>query len=208
MNALETLLHRISLVLTNQQQAWALVGGLAVSVRTEPRFTRDVDLAVAVSDDSEAEALIHGLHREGFQTFATVEHETTKRLATARIAPFGSSPQGLVLDMLFASSGIEAEICMAADLLTVFTGLVIPVASVHHLMILKVLARDDRARPQDVADLRQLIAAAHPSDLAAACEAGRLIELRGFNRERNLVQQMEQTWNEFRTYDCGETLNR
>jgi hypothetical protein len=59
MNALETLLHRISLVLTNQQQAWALVGGLAVSVRTEPRFTRDVDLAVAVFDDNEAEALIH-----------------------------------------------------------------------------------------------------------------------------------------------------
>ena len=25
----------------------AIVGGLAVSVRTEPRFTRDVDLAVA-----------------------------------------------------------------------------------------------------------------------------------------------------------------
>jgi hypothetical protein len=27
---------------------WALIGGLAVSVRAEPRFTRDIDLAVAV----------------------------------------------------------------------------------------------------------------------------------------------------------------
>jgi hypothetical protein len=33
-----------------------LVGGLAVSVRTEPRFTRDVDLVVAISDDHAAEA--------------------------------------------------------------------------------------------------------------------------------------------------------
>ena len=30
---------------------WALLGGLAVSVRAEPRFTRDIDLAVAVESD-------------------------------------------------------------------------------------------------------------------------------------------------------------
>ena len=65
MNSLETLLQRISLVLTNQQQAWALVGGLAVSVRTEPRFTRDLDLAVAVANDTEAEGLVHRLHGYG-----------------------------------------------------------------------------------------------------------------------------------------------
>ncbi len=34
---------------------WALIGGLAVAVRAEPRFTRDVDLAVAVADDRELE---------------------------------------------------------------------------------------------------------------------------------------------------------
>jgi hypothetical protein len=38
---------------------FALVGGLAVSVRAEVRFTRDVDLAVAVSSDAEAESLVH-----------------------------------------------------------------------------------------------------------------------------------------------------
>ena len=32
---------------------FALVGGLAVSVRAEVRFTRDVDLAVRVADDAE-----------------------------------------------------------------------------------------------------------------------------------------------------------
>ncbi len=34
--------------------AYALVGGLAVSARAEPRTTRDVDLAVSVADDREA----------------------------------------------------------------------------------------------------------------------------------------------------------
>ena len=40
---------------------FALVGGLAVSVRAEVRFTRDVDIAVAVADDPEAESLTYEL---------------------------------------------------------------------------------------------------------------------------------------------------
>ena len=34
-----------------------MVGGLAISVRAEVRFTRDVDIVVLVADDSEAESL-------------------------------------------------------------------------------------------------------------------------------------------------------
>jgi len=198
MNSLEILLDQITAKLREWQQPWALVGGLAVSVRTEPRFTRDLDLAVAVADDAAAEALVHSLHGTGFFTLATVEQEEKHRLATVRIAPSGSRPQGLMLDLLFASSGIEAEVCMEAERLQVFPSLAVPVARIHHLMALKILARDDRTRPQDVADLRQLIAAADPADLARADEACRLIESRGFNRSRNLVQALKDTWKEFR----------
>lgn len=53
----------------------ALVGGLAVSVRTEPRFTRDVDLAVAVSDDREAEAVVRHLIDASYRVLAVVEQE-------------------------------------------------------------------------------------------------------------------------------------
>jgi len=35
-----------------------LVGGLAVSVRCDPRFTLDADVAVAVVNDAEAEACV------------------------------------------------------------------------------------------------------------------------------------------------------
>ena len=45
---------------------FALVGGLAISVRAEVRFTRDVDLAVAVDDDAEAEALVYSLSIRGY----------------------------------------------------------------------------------------------------------------------------------------------
>jgi len=198
MNKLESLLRQITLLLNDQRQAWALVGGLAVSVRTEPRFTRDVDLAVSVSDDREAEALIHRLHAAGFRVLATVEQETTHRLATARMVTLGEHAHGLLLDLLFASSGIEPEICADAELLQVFPQLFVPVARLHHLIVLKTLARDDRTRPQDSADLRQLIAASPPSDLTAASDMARLIEQRGYNRARNLVEAVEQVWQEFK----------
>jgi predicted nucleotidyltransferase len=201
MNHLEILLGKVASLLNDRQQAWALVGGLAVSVRTEPRFTRDVDLAVAVADDPSAEALVYSLNAAGFRVLATVEQQATHRLATVRLAPFGDSPQGMMLDLLFASSGIEAEICAEAEVLQVFNQTMVPVARLHHLVALKALARDDKNRPQDAADLRQLIAAAHASDLTAACDAARMIERRGFHRARDLVEAITNAWHEFREPD-------
>lgn len=65
---------------------FALVGGLAVSVRAEVRFTRDVDVAVAVADDSHAEQLVFQLQATEYRVVATVEHQTQHRMATARLS--------------------------------------------------------------------------------------------------------------------------
>lgn len=64
--------------------SFALVGGLAVSIRAEVRFTRDVDLAVVVDDDADAEALVRELSTAGYRPLAMVEHEIMKRLSTVR----------------------------------------------------------------------------------------------------------------------------
>ena len=85
----------------------ALLGGLAVSAWAEPRFTRDVDLAVAVQTDAEAERLIQRLSQRGYSLLATVEQTATSRLATARLLPPGESHEGKIVDLLFASSGID-----------------------------------------------------------------------------------------------------
>jgi len=58
--ALEQALRQICADLSTTRHPFALVGGLAVSARTEPRFTRDADIAVAVARsprDSEAQAI-------------------------------------------------------------------------------------------------------------------------------------------------------
>ena len=70
MTALESALRQICADLTESGHSFALVGGLAVSARTEPRFTRDADIAVAVATDAEAEALVRHLRSTGYEVEA------------------------------------------------------------------------------------------------------------------------------------------
>ena len=65
MTRVEQALRRIVTDLERSSHAFALVGGFAISARTEPRFTRDVDLVVSVVDDEAAEALIADLRAAG-----------------------------------------------------------------------------------------------------------------------------------------------
>jgi hypothetical protein len=162
------------------------VGGLAVSARVEPRFTRDIDLAVVVPDDRGAERLVRELQARGYRVLAIVEQEATGRLATARLAMPHEADQGIVLDLLLASSGIEPELAAAATALEVVAGLSVPVATIGHLIALKLLARDERSRPQDDMDLVHLIGAADAGDVHEARRAISLIEERGFHRGRQL----------------------
>ncbi len=191
MNALEQSLQAIVGQLRRLDRRFALVGGLAVSARAEPRLTRDADLAVAVNDDRDAEALVRDLRAAGYEVAASVEQEATGRLATVRLLPRDSADR-LVTDLLFASSGIEAEIVAAADDIVVFDGLTVPVASVGHLMAMKLLARDDRRRPADADDLRALAAVAQEDDWMQAQVAVGLVMERGFARDRDLVTGLDE----------------
>lgn len=189
MTPLDTALRRVTEELTRRRVPFALVGGLAVSVRTEPRFTRDADLAVALATDAEAEALIHGLRARGFGIGAIVEQEAVGRLATVRLT-FSDERHVPVVDLLFASSGIEAEVVADAELLVLLPTLRLRVARTGHLIALKVLSRDDDRRPQDQIDLRALIAIASPDELARARASLDLIAARGFHRGRDLAADL------------------
>jgi hypothetical protein len=98
---LESALRRLCADLKAANFRFALVGGLAVSVRTEPRFTRDADLTVALRDDVQAEALVCELQQKGYTVVATVEQEAAERLATVRLQPPESEQTGVLLDLLF-----------------------------------------------------------------------------------------------------------
>lgn len=59
-------------------------------------------------------------------------------------------------------------------------------ARTGHLIAVKLLARDDDRRPQDLMDLRSLLGVATDEDLVLARQAVRLILDRGFHRGRDL----------------------
>ncbi|MGH3774194.1 MAG: nucleotidyl transferase AbiEii/AbiGii toxin family protein [Pseudonocardiaceae bacterium] len=191
MNRVEAALRGIASDLDVLHISWALVGGFAVSVRTEPRFTRDVDVAVLVDDDPGAERLVRSLIKVGYQLDAIVEQDSVGRLATARMISPGTDRLGAVVDVLFATAGIESEIVAAAEVLEVLPGLLMPVATAGHLVALKLLARDDETRPQDASDLRALHAVLGAADRAAARTAAELIVERGFARGRPLTALTE-----------------
>jgi hypothetical protein len=195
---LGTLLRAVAARFRASGTRWAVVGGLAVSTRTAPRFTQDVDLAVAVSSDVEAERLVSSLARDAFQITAVVEQTATGRLATARLSRSGGDPDDAVVDLLFASSGIEPDIVAAAETVEVFPGLSAPIAQIGHLIALKLLARDDETRPQDLIDLRALLSEATLSDLALARDSLTLIAERGYDRGRDLQADFDALLARFR----------
>lgn len=190
MTALARALARIAEALYHHGTKFAVVGGLAVSVRAEPRMTRDADVAVSVEGDEEAEALLYLLQGDGFVVETAIEQVGTGRLATARLRhPDAGS---LVTDLLFASSGIEREIVAGADLLEVLPEVHLPVATVGSLIALKLLAREDRSRPNDADDLASLRVVATDADWNEATIAVNLIVERGYHRDRDLASGLQQ----------------
>lgn len=184
LNPVERALERIFAELGEAGVPCALIGGLAVSARAEPRTTRDVDVAVSADSDAAAEQLIFHLQSRGYVVGMLLEQENTGRIATVRLTR--DSERSVYIDLLFASSGIESEIVAAAEELAVLEDVTVRVATRAHLIAMKVLARDDRHRPQDFDDLRALLAEASENELNVVREALALVESRGYNRGRSL----------------------
>lgn len=194
MKSLVELLALVAEDLRLTELRWALVGGLAVGARTEPRFTRDIDLAVDVNDDKEAEKVIFALNEQGYRIAAVLEQSRTGRLATVRLLP---PTDDRLVDLLFASSGIESDVVEAASSLELDVDFHAPVAALGHLVAMKILARDDASRPQDRLDLAALFKASEQPDLSLARTALAQMKLAGFDRGRDLEAELDSAFREF-----------
>ncbi len=181
MNRLQRDLVRLAADLLQLDVRWALVGGLAVSARGKPRTTKDVDLAVAVEGNPQLESLVRDLLARGYRISSPPhEHLEVDRIASVHLLAPGAD--GVVVDLLAATSGIEPEIVAAAEPFEVYAGFSVPVVTTGHLLALKTLA----GRFQDLADLENLLQHAEDKHLQDAREALELISRRGFDRGKHL----------------------
>ena len=185
-SSLERALAHIAEELRRRSRPFALVGGLGVSIRAEVRFTRDVDLAIAVASDDETERLTRDLTSAGYSVLAIVEHEERKRLATVRLR----SPLGTVIDLLAASSGIEGEIVARAGPIAVDGAGTVPVARAEELLAMKILSMTEQ-RPQDRIDAINLLHVNTALDLGVVRELLATIASRGFDRGQPLFAKLD-----------------
>jgi hypothetical protein len=179
-------LAHIVATLSSLGREFALVGGLGVSVRAEIRFTRDVDLAVVVQDDEDAEQLIFQLGSHGYSPVAAVEHQARSRLATARLM----GPVGVVVDLLLASSGIELETTARATEVSIDGVGRVPVARAEELLAMKVPSMNEH-RLQDRIDANKLLAFNRDMDLDVVRKLLSAMSMRGYDRGQDLHEKLE-----------------
>jgi predicted nucleotidyltransferase len=161
---------------------WALVGGLAVTVRGEPRFTSDVDVVVMTSDDAEAEAVLRSLVRRGWHLHQLLEQPRLHRLATARMRT--PPPDAVPVDLLFSTTGIESKVVAAATQ-EELGHLRLPVARVGHLVAMKLLSVGP-GRSKDQVDLDMLAAHVDAGERSLAEDAISVIMELGTHRDKDL----------------------
>ena len=174
-----------------------MVGGVAVSVRTVERLTKDLDLAVAVESDSEAEALVLALSQSGYSVETVIEQDETNRLSTVRL--ISKAEVVMFVDLLFASSGIESEVVDMAEEAEIFPGINGMVATIPSLIALKVLSANTKNRLQDIIDLQYLIKDASDGEIGESRRLLLLIEERGYNRNKDLQSELARYLADFRS---------
>jgi predicted nucleotidyltransferase len=125
---------------------YALIGGYAVAVHAEPRFTKDLDLLV-VPSKTNAKRVIAALREFG----APVESLAIEDLSTpGLIYVFGVAP--LRVDIINRIKKVNVE-QLVKDAVTVsLADIKVKVVSLEDLIKLKKLA----GRPQDKADIAKL----------------------------------------------------
>lgn len=174
---------------------FAIIGGMAVAVRTVERLTKDVDFAVAVVDDREAEDLVLSLSRSGYFVQTVIEQDEARRLSTVRLISQGEPV--MFVAILFASSGIESEVVAAAEIAELFPGITGPVATIPSLIALKVLSANAKNRLQDIIDLQYLLKDGTDEEIAEARSLLNLITERGFNRKKDLLKDLDRYIEQF-----------
>ena len=183
--------------LNNNQIKYALVGGLAVSFRALERATKDIDVAIATTDDTEAENIILSLQSLGFHPATLLENKKQKRISTVRL--LSAEFPGVYLDLLFATSGIEPEVVESAEPVEVLPEVIVQLATRPSLLAMKVLSSTSKHRRQDLLDIDNLFAEATTEEIIHAKKLVSLIQERGFNHQQDLLALFDKLLTEFNT---------
>jgi hypothetical protein len=147
---LQTTLHDAVDLLTARGIHYALIGGIAASLRGQTRATADVDLVIATTVE---QAINLSATLEG-SSFRPLFPDVAEVVERAFILPLRHQSTGVKVDMAIGLSGFEQLVVSRASPLKL-AGRQVQVATAEDLLIMKSIA----ARPQDEADIVGLVKA-------------------------------------------------
>jgi hypothetical protein len=125
----------------------ALIGGVAVSLLAEPRFTRDLD-AVIMYDTEVTASLMEALaHHDLIPLFDDAEQFARE----SRVIPLRHKLTGIVVDVMLGCMPFESEVVARAKP-SGEPGVPMSLATPEDLVILKAIA----SRPKDLEDIRNI----------------------------------------------------
>jgi len=185
-------LRRITGDLNQAGVSWCLVGGLGTSVYVEPRTTKDIDVVVSVTGQEQADNLKDLLLSKGYTNPQILMHTAPTRRMGWRVFIPPSKEASIPLDLLVAACGIEKEIVASATTIEILPGLSLPVASLGHLIAMKVLSQNALDRLQDRVDLLALLRNATEQDRIVVEHSLKEIRARGFSEGRDLVAELHE----------------
>lgn len=141
------------LALAEMQLAPTFIGGVAVSLIAQPRYTDDID-AMVVFDTAQADELLETLGRHGFSPRFAGMGDLARR---ARMVTMSHDRTGSVVDIALGCMPFETEL-QQRSVRYELAGIGIQIPTPEDLVIMKAIA----GRPKDLEDIRS-IARAYPT---------------------------------------------
>lgn len=132
--------------LNDNEVYYLVVGGYAVAFHGHPRYTKDIDIWIALNPDN-ADKMIKALEQFGF---GSLDLKAEDFLTPDQIVQLGYAPNRI--DLLTTLIGVEFEECYAARVAVVIDGVMV------NFIDLENLKRNKKAtgRHQDLADVENL----------------------------------------------------
>ena len=146
MSTFEEKVARVCRILDACDTLYVVIGGVALSLWGDPRFTYDLDFLVFLPDEASVQKL---LDRAGPEGVVFEKDEVLKTFKTHQ--GFVGESDGLHLDFLVAGTAYEAELFKRRRVVS-YHGTNLPLPSPEDLILLKIMA----GREKDMMDVKSI----------------------------------------------------
>ncbi len=144
----EELISKIALELKANHIPYMIIGGQAVLLYGEPRFTRDIDITLGLNIDS-LEKILSIVNK---LLFSPLPEDIESFVTKTMVLPVLDKDSGIRIDFIFSFTPYEQEAIERAKIISLM-GTEVAFASPEDVIIHKIFA----GRPRDLEDVRCII---------------------------------------------------